>query len=45
MKLPNKNEIKKFEKVLSDINSFDISKVKNHKCLKCELSVYGVLSW
>jgi len=43
--IPNKNEIKKFEKVLSDINSFDISKVKNHKCLKCELSVYGVLSW
>ncbi len=43
--LPSDKERIRFEEILSAIRNFDPKTLLSHRCSKCEMSIYGALSW
>lgn len=43
--IPNDDEINEFAALLKEMRSFDMSKIKNHKCKRCSESIYSPMLW
>lgn len=43
--IPDDNEKAKFEQVLAEMRTFDMSAVREHSCMRCSESIYGALAW
>lgn len=43
--IPSEAEKKEFEDVLHAIQTFNPKSLLSHRCPRCEMSIYGVLSW